>query len=167
MFEYVLDYEIHSDGIILYGMYHPFHFFDGSTRRCPLFPMPVSVVDGCLTLPSSYQGHLVVGIADFWMMGGNPYQLGEADVRQIIIPETYKRLGDKNFSGWKHLESVTLYCNESAMGEYNFAYCDRLGKVECMNPSIYSLCKSLPFKSFRAGYGCFDGCLGQIDFVGV
>lgn len=167
MYEYLLDYEFYSAGVVLYGMYHPFHYFDGSTRKCRLSPEPISIFCGTLTLPSEIHGKPVVGIADFWMMGGNPYNLGMIDVKHLIVPESYERLGNKNFSGWENLEIVTLYCDANAMSEYNFAYCDKLVRVECMNPSIYSFCKSLPLKCNQSGFGCFEGRLEQIKFLNL
>ena len=166
---YYIDYERCCDGVVLYGLYEPVHWFDGSIKKRSLFnPIRISTINDCLTLPSCFQGMPVVGIVDFCMMGGNPYHLGERiEVKHLVIPASYRKLGRKNFSGWKNLEKVTLYCDERAMDEYNFAYCDNLVKVECMNSSIYSFCKSLPLKSYGSGYGCFDQCLECVDFVYV
>lgn len=168
MDDYFIDYKKYCDGVVLYGLYEPAHWNDGSTKNCFFFnPIRISIVNDCLTLPSIFQGVPVVGIADFWMMGGNPYNLGERiEVKHLVIPASYRKLGCKNFSGWKNLEKVSLYCDAGAMDEYNFAYCDKLVKVECMNSSIYSFCKSLPLKCNQSGFGCFDGSLDHIEFVG-
>ena len=165
--DFYIDYKSSSNGVVLYGLYDPVHWFDGSSKKCFLLnPIRISLINDCLTLPSSFQGMPVVGIADFWMMGGNPYQLGEKiGVKHLVIPASYRKLGSKNFSCWKNLEKVTLHCDKYAMDDYTFAYCDSLVKVECMNSSIYSFCKSLPVKSLGLGHGCFDRCWDHIDFV--
>ena len=117
--------------------------------------LQVKEKDGKLVLPSLIQGKKVETIEDFRMMGGKDI----ITVREVIIPSSFRSLGNKNFSRWKNLEKIVLYCEGSAMREWNFAYCENLKTVVCKNASIYDYCKRLPLDHSSQTYGCFDGCL--------
>lgn len=151
---YYLDYEERNNHIKLYGIY-------SDEKKCKKDEyMAIKEHNGQIQLPSMIHGKRVMEIADFCMMGAE-----NITVRSLIIPETYQSLGKKNFSGWKCLEEVVLCCDESAMCEWNFAYCDNLRIVICNNTSIFNYCKRLPLEHSALTYGCFDRCLDHIQFM--
>ncbi len=123
----------------------------------------ITTKNDILSLPTEIHGSPVFGIEDFCIMGNN--RLRESiTINKMIIPSSYKTLGKKNFSRWNSLNEVVLYCEDSAMCEWNFAYCDNLKKIRCMNSRIYTYCISLPLEHSDKSYGCFDGVLHNIEF---
>lgn len=123
----------------------------------------VMAKDGTLVLPSEIHGKPVSDIEDFWFIGSRPNN-EIITVKKLIVPSSYRKLGKKNFSQWTCLEEVVLYCDATAMCEWNFAYCENLRTVRCMNESIYAYCKSLPLDHHYKSYGCFDGILKNVEF---
>lgn len=155
---YFVDYEERGNCIKLYGIYVD----RDKCKKEDYFA--IKERDGLLELPSMIHGKPVTEIADFEMIGDARLPV---TVKTLIVPDSYKSLGKKNFSRWNYLESLVLYCDSSAFREWNFAYCDKLEIVECKNNSIYEYCKKLPLEHSAINYGCFDGCLNQLEFIDV
>ena len=149
---YYVDYEDQGDEIMLCGLYT-----DEDDCKTDDY-VSIKEHNGQLELPSSIHGKPVREIRDFCMMG-------YGGIKTLVIPRSYRNLGKKNFSQFSGLEKVVLYCEGSAMREWNFAYCDNLRVVECWNYSIYYFCKFLPPDRISIAYGCFDGCLDNIEFT--
>ncbi|MBP3823197.1 MAG: hypothetical protein J6I36_07245 [Bacteroidaceae bacterium] len=155
---YFLDYEDRGDYIKLYGIYVD----KDKCKKDDYFA--IKEHNGQFELPSMIHGKPVTEIADFEMMGN---ARSSVTIKTLIVPDSYKSLGKKNFSRWIYLESLVLYCDKSAIREWNFAYCDKLMTVECHSHSIYEYCKKLPLDHSEINYGCFDGCLNQLEFIEV
>ena len=152
---YYIEYEERGDNIKLRRI----HFNENDCNEHYDY-LSVKEKDGRLDLLSLIHGKKVEMIEDFGMMDGKGIT-----VRELVIPSSITRLGKKNFSRWRGLEKVVLYCEGSAMREWNFAYCYNLRTVVCKNSSIYNYCKRLPLDRSALTYGCFDGCLDNIEFV--
>lgn len=84
-----------------------------------------------LTLPTHIQGRMIVGVKDFWCMGGQ--QSKTPSIRGLIVPESYRYIGQKNFSQYKSLEFVYLP-HSVRLRSFAFAYCTNLKKVFVGSP---------------------------------
>ena len=149
---YYVDYEDRGDEIMLCGLYTD----EDDCRKDDY--VSIKEHHGQLELPTSIHGKPVRTIMDFCM-------IGNGRIKSLVIPSSYRSFGKKNFSKFSGLEKVVLYCESSAMREWNFAYCDKLRVVECRNLSIYNYCKKLPLDRSSITFGCFDGCLDNVEFT--
>lgn len=125
----------------------------------------LEVNDGILILPSVINGQPVVEIKDFIFMPSRKEGGLNSTVEKLVIPKTYRRLGDKNFSGWNNLRMVYLDCPSHALCQWNFAYCEHLTEVICSNADIAEKCHEASSNSIRSMYGCFDGIYNQIHIT--
>ena len=153
---YYIEYEELGNHIRLYRIHT-----DEDSCNDNYESIQVKEKNGTLVLPSMINGLPVTEIEDFYMMRDRE----AITARVLVVPASFRRLGKKNFSGWKYLEKVVLNCQESAMCEWNFAYCDNLRTVVCRNSSVYNYCKRLPLDHSDRTYGCFDRCLDNIEFI--
>ena len=149
---YYVDYEDMGNEIKLCGLYSN----EDDCQRDDY--VSIKEHHGQLELPSLIHGKRVVEIQDYCMMG-------HGEIKTLIVPRSFKSLGKKNFSQCDGLEEVVLNCHSSAMCEWNFAYCNNLRIVKCRELSMYYLCKMLPHDRNSVAYGCFDGRLGNIEFI--
>ena len=60
----------------------------------------LEVNGGMLILPSEIDGQPVVEIEDFIFMPYGKEGCLDSIVEKLVVPETYQRLGNRNFSGW-------------------------------------------------------------------
>lgn len=125
----------------------------------------LEINDGMLILPSEIDGQPVVEIEDFIFMPYGKEGCLDSTVEKLVIPKTYWRLGDKNFSGWNNLRMVYLDCPSRALCQWNFAYCEHLTEVICSNADIAEKCHEASSNSIRSMYGCFDGIYNQIHIT--
>ncbi len=125
----------------------------------------LEVNDGILILPSVINGQPVVEIEDFIFMPFGKEGCLDSVVEKLVIPKTYRRLGDKNFSGWNNLRMVYLDCPSHALCQWNFAYCEHLTEVICSNADIAEKCNGASSNSIESMYGCFDSIYNQIHVI--
>lgn len=154
--EYYIEYEDKGNHIMLRSIHN-----DEEDCNDNYEYIQVKEKNGALVLPSLIHGLPVTEIEDFYMMGSK----NDNTIQELVIPASFQKLGKKNFSRWKRLEKIVLYCQDLALCEWNFAYCNNLKTVVCKNNSIYNLCQKLSFNTLRPAFGCFDGCLSNINFV--
>lgn len=123
-----------------------------------------------LTLPTHIQGRIIIGVRDFWCMGGQRSKT--PSIRGLIVPETYQYIGQKNFSQYPNLEFVYLPDNVR-LRSFAFAYCPQLEKVFVGSPiserqwhqtslSPESIYKG-DFRDYRP-HGLFERCHSNIHF---
>lgn len=125
----------------------------------------LEVNDGMLILPSKIDGQPVVEIEDFIFMPYRKEGCLDSIVEELVIPETFQRLGNKNFSGWENLRRVYLNCPSHALCQWNFAYCEMLTEVICHNNDMAERCHEASTNSIESMYGCFDGIRNQIHIT--
>lgn len=93
--------------------------------------MVLEAEDGVLTLPTYYRGRKIVGVKDFWCMGGQIFKT--PTIRGLIVPDSYHYIGQKNFSQYKNLEFVYLP-QTVRLRSFAFAYCANLKKIFVGSP---------------------------------
>lgn len=130
----------------------------------------VTAADNVLKLPTHFHGREIRGIKDFWCMGSQ--RTKTPPIKGLIVPETYKYIGQKNFSQYGSLEFVYLPENVR-LRSFAFAYCSNLRKVFVGFPdnqrrwheSSYSP-DSIYKGDFhdRNPHGLFDGCHEDLRF---
>lgn len=125
----------------------------------------LEVYDGMLILPSEIDGQPVIEIEDFIFMPYREEGCLDSIVEELVIPETFQRLGNKNFSGWENLSKVYLNCSSHALCQWNFAYCEMLTEVICHNYDMAEKCHEASTNSIESMYGCFDGIRNQIHIT--
>lgn len=91
----------------------------------------VTAKDNTLKLPTHFHGIEIRGIKDFVCMGG--LRTKTPPIKGLIIPESYKYIGQKNFSKYNSLEFVFLPENVR-LRSFAFAYCSNLRKVFVGSP---------------------------------
>lgn len=158
--EYRIYYEVNYGGVTLTGI-------SISERHCGDPYILVKETDGVMMLPEIIDGIHVKFITDYCFMGlcGKDDDYHDISVTELIIPASYRKLGQKNFSRWNSLRCVTLFCDAMALCRWNFAYCDALCEVRCLGNGMYDYCINLPESVSDYAYGCFDRCLQNIRFV--
>ena len=123
----------------------------------------LDVNGGMLILPSEIDGQPVVEIEDFIFMPYGKEGCLDSIVEKLVVPETYQRLGNRNFSGWTNLRRVYLNCPSHALCQWNFAYCELLTEVICINSEMAEKCHEASTNSIESMYGCFDAIYSHIQ----
>lgn len=122
--------------------------------------------DGVLKLPDHFRRRRIKGIKDFWCMGGQ--RTKTPPIKGLIIPESYRYVGQKNFSQYKYLEFVYLPQNV-CLRSFAFAYCDQLKKVFVGAPDDYKewcqtyLSPEIIYKGDQT-HGIFERCHPDLRF---
>lgn len=78
-----------------------------------------------LSLPTHFHGRKIIGVKDFWCMGGQRFKTPK--IRGLIVHSSYHYIGQKNFSQYKSLEFVYLP-QTVRLRSFAFAYCTNLKK---------------------------------------
>lgn len=157
------------DTYISYEVLNGYVKLVGGPQHIQQFPIPqrmlkLTINNGVLILPSSVENLPIAEIEDFIFMPSGKEDFPDSIVETLVIPDTYQRLGKKNFSQWKNLKILHLICRSNSLCDFNFAYCDRLTTVFCGNEEIFHKCKSITRYDEHC-YGCFDSIYDKIDFI--
>ena len=135
----------------------------------------VQAEENVLQLPVSFHGREIIGVKDFWCMGGQGKKT--PSIKGLIVPDSYSFIGQKNFSQYPYLSFVYLPRNVR-LGDFAFAYCSQLKKVYVGSPederlwlqktmapcSIYEQYQARPFLMTKQPHGIFDRCHPDFHF---
>ena len=133
--------------------------------------MVLQAENDVLILPTHIQDRMIMGVKDFWSMGGQKSKTHS--IRGLIVPDSYHYIGQKNFSQYPNLEFVYLPDNVR-LGSFAFAYCPKLEKVFVGSPnnvrqwhqaslSPESIYKGDLFHDYRT-HGLFERCHPNMHF---
>ena len=133
----------------------------------------VSTVQGEVTIPSTIDGHTVVGLDEISWDGTFE---GCSGLTGITIPNTVTTIGKSAFENCKGLKTVTLPNSVTSLGGSAFYGCTGLTSVTLSNNlssiggSAFYNCSGLKSISFPSslteiGSSAFEGCTGLKELV--
>ena len=128
----------------------------------------IPIHNGILILPQTINDTPIYGVMDFWCMGSMRWETASSKVRVMIVPGTYRFIGQKNFSYYETLETLYLPKNIE-LREFAFAYCPNLTKVYIgVEQGEEHLARKIDKEQARSLFhkilGIFDGCNESLQF---